>query len=85
MPSSLAQTRQLQAVAQNESGAVVDVVPESWVWDSGIKALRSSVGANPPRLMISWIGRLIVHSQGVRSWGEGFFRARWFAARWKLP
>jgi hypothetical protein len=30
MPSSLAQTRQLQAVAQNESG-VVDVVPESWV------------------------------------------------------
>jgi hypothetical protein len=31
MPSSLAQTRQLQAVTQNESGAVVDVVPESWV------------------------------------------------------
>jgi hypothetical protein len=31
MPSSLAQTRQLQAVAQNESGVVVDVVPESWV------------------------------------------------------
>jgi hypothetical protein len=31
MPSSLAQTRQLQAVEQNESGAVVDVVPESMV------------------------------------------------------
>jgi hypothetical protein len=30
MSSSLAQTRQLQAVAQNGSGAVVDVVPESW-------------------------------------------------------
>jgi len=30
MLSSLAQTCQLQAVAQNESGAVVDVVPESW-------------------------------------------------------
>jgi len=31
MPNSLAQTRQLQAVGQNESGTVVDVVPESWV------------------------------------------------------
>jgi hypothetical protein len=31
MPSSLAQTGQLRAVAQNESGAVVDVVPELWV------------------------------------------------------